>query len=372
MENKKCITILYNTTVYVYKFRINLIKEIQKLGYEVIVVSPEDEYVEKLKKIGIKHHNLPMSQYGMNPIKELKTTYEIFKILKIYKPEFSLHYTIKPNIFGSIAAYFVNVKVINNIAGAGKAFSNEKSIFAKLISFLYKVGLKNSKRVFFQNYDDMNLFLEKRIVKKEISERIPGSGVDLNKYKTSFISIENNFLFIGRLLKEKGIEYYLEAAEKTIRIFPDCKFFIVGEHENRKEYIEKNRLQEYLKNPNIIYYGTVSPDEMPKIIDNSSCIVLPSYYREGVPRSLLEAASMSKVIITTENVGCKEVVEEELNGYKCEIKNSECLHQAMMKFINLSNEEKIKMSNNSRIKMEKEFDENIVLNKYIQTIKEIK
>lgn len=365
----KNITLIYNTTVYVYKFRINLIKEIQKLGYEVIVLSPTDEYVSKLKDLGIKHEHLNMSQYGLNPVKEIFTTYEIYKLLKKYNPEYSLHYTIKPNIFGSIAAYFANVKVINNIAGAGKAFSNENSLFAKLISFLYKIGLRNSKKVFFQNYDDMNLFLDRNILKKEISERIPGSGVDLNKYKTNSISTENNFLFVGRLLKEKGIEYYLEAAQKTISLFPNSKFFIVGEHENRNEFIEKVKLDKFLENKNIIYYGVVSPDEMPNIIDNSSCVVLPSYYREGVPRSLLEAASMSKVIITTENVGCKEVVEEEYNGYKCEIKNSECLHQSMIKYINLSIDEKINMSRNSRLKMEKEFDELIVLNKYINTIR---
>lgn len=368
MNNKK-ITLIYNTTVYVYKFRINLIKEIQKLGYEVIVISPKDEYVSKLRELNIKHEHIDMSQYGMNPLEELKTTYEIYKILKKYQPTFSLHYTIKPNIFGGIAAYFTNTKVINNIAGAGKAFSNEDSIFAKIISLLYKIGLKKSYKVLFQNFDDMNLFLDRNLVDKKIVDRIPGSGVDLDKYKSTSISTENNFLFIGRLLKEKGIEYYLEAAKKTLLINPNCKFFIVGEHENRNEYIDTNKLDEYLENENIIYYGTVSPDEMPSIIDNSSCIVLPSYYREGVPRSLLEAASMSKVIITTDNVGCKEVVDENINGYKCRIKDSTCLHNSMLKYIDLSDDEKIKMSQNSRRKMELEFDEKIVLSKYIDTIK---
>ena len=361
---KKSVVVLYNTTVYVYKFRINLIKKIQDLGYK-------EEYVEKLEGLGIKHHHLDMSQYGMNPLKELKTAYEIYKIFKKDNPEFSLHYTIKPNIFGGIAAAFSSVKVINNVAGAGKAFSNEDSLFAKLVSFLYKLGLKKSTKVFFQNFDDMNLFLNRNIVDKSVSERIPGSGVDLNKYKTNVISTENTFLFIGRLLKEKGIEYYLEAAQKTLSISPNAKFFIVGEYEDRNEYIKKDKLENFLKNDNIVYYGTVSPDKMPEIIDNSSCVVLPSYYREGVPRSLLESASMSKVIITTNNVGCKEVVDEGFNGFKCEIKDSECLHKSMIKYIQLSEEEKIKMSKNSRQKMEIEFDEEIVLNKYINTIKEI-
>lgn len=370
--NKQVVTLVYNTTVYVYKFRMNLIKEIQSLGYEVVVVSPYDEYVKKLEELNIKHEHLGMSQYGLNPIKELFTTYEIYKILNKYNPEYSLHYTIKPNIFGGIAAMLTKTKVINNVAGAGKAFSNEDSLFAKLISILFKLGLRQSKKVFFQNFDDMNLFLSRNIVNKDVSERIPGSGVDLEKYQTNKISSQNHFLFIGRLLKEKGIEYYLEAAEKTLEVYPDAKFYIVGEHETRNEYIGKEKLEHYIQNNNIIYHGTVSPDEMPNIIDNASCIVLPSYYREGIPRSLLEAAAMSKVIITTDNVGCREVVEEGYNGYKCEIKSSECLHQAMMKYIHLAEDEKIQMSKNSRLKMETEFDEKIVLNAYINTLKGLK
>jgi len=366
----KKITLLYNTTVYVYKFRINLIQQIQKLGYEVIVVSPEDDYVEKLRELGIQHHHIDMSQYGLNPFKELFTTYKIYKVLKEYQPQYSLHYTIKPNIFGGIAAYFANVDVISNIAGAGKAFSNEDSLFAKIISVLYKIGLKKSKKVLFQNYDDMNLFLAKKILSKEKAERIPGSGVDLKNYKTKNTKAGSEFLFVGRLLKEKGIEYYLEAAVLTLEKFPNAIFKLVGEHENRPEYINKELLDKYLEHKNIIYYGSVSPDRMPSILDEASCIVLPSYYREGVPRSLLEAASMSKPIITTNNVGCKEVVDEGVNGYKCEIKDAHCLHLSMCKFLSLSDEEKINMGKNGRKKMEQEFDEKIVINKYINLIKD--
>ncbi|MBT5491669.1 glycosyltransferase family 4 protein [bacterium] len=370
----KYIAIVYNTTSYVYKFRINLIKEIKKLGYRVIVISPKDGYVDKLKEEGIEHHHINISQYGMNPLKELKTIYEIYKAFSKYNPEFSLHYTIKPNIFASIAAKLTNVKVINNIAGAGKAFSND-GLFQRFIQFLYKISLSKSQRVFFQNYDDMNLFLNNLIVEKDRAYRIPGSGVDLSKYVFSplldgpFIK----FLFIGRLLKEKGIEYYLEAAKNVLDKDYDVKFYIVGEHEKeQKDYIDLEKLNIYLKNDNIIYLGAVSPDDMPKIIANTSCVVLPSYYREGVPRSLLESASMGKPIITTRNVGCKEVVDENKNGYKCEVKNSDCLVKSMIKFIDLPFKEKVKMSEYSRVKMENEFDEKIVLKAYISMIKSSK
>jgi len=368
---KETITLIYNTTVYVYKFRINLIREIEKLGYKVIVISPKDEYSIKLKNLGIEHYHISMSQYGMNPLNEIKTMYEIYKAFKKYKPSYSLHYTIKPNIFAGIVARFARVNVINNIAGAGKAFSND-GLFQKFIQSLYKIGLQKSTKVFFQNYDDMNLFLQNKIVDKNVSYRIPGSGVDLSHYKFNEIKKTEiiEFLFIGRLLKEKGIEYFLDAAKAVLDKGYNAKFSIVGELErDNKDYIENEILENFLSVQGIYYYGSVSPDDMPVIIKNSSCVVLPSYYREGVPRSLLESASMGKPIITTENVGCREVVDEGENGYKCEVKNSKCLSNSMIKFINLAFAEKVKMSQYSRKKMEKEFDEKIVLDAYIKCIK---
>ncbi len=366
----KTITIIYNTSYYIYKFRLNLIKELQKQGYQIVTIAPYDDYSAKLKGFGIKHHNINMSQYGMNPLKELITMYEIYSALKKYNPEYSLHYTIKPNIFGNIVASLAGVKVINNIAGAGKAFSND-GVFQKFIKLLFKYSLSKSEKVFFQNFDDMNLFLDNGIIKKSICERIPGSGVDLEKY--NFIPLQNsktiNFLFIGRLLKQKGIKYYLEAAEKVLKNGYDLKFFVVGEYEeNNTDYIDKKVLDKYLQREQIHYYGSVSPDEIPNIISNAHCVVLPSYYREGVPRSLLEAAAMGKPIITTDNVGCREVVDEGKNGFKCEIKNADCLAEKMVKFIELPFEKKLEMSDYGRKKIEKEFDEKIVIQAYLDTI----
>lgn len=366
----KTITIIYNTTYYVYKFRMNLINELQKLGYNVVVISPYDEYVDKLKAANIIHEHIEMSQYGMNPMKEFYITYKLYKILKRHKPVYSLNYTIKPNIFGSIAAQFAKVPVINNIAGAGKAFSDETSLFAKVIGILFKFALSKSKRVFFQNNDDMKLFLIKKIVDEKKAYRIPGSGVDLNKYHYINTNFEQTtFLFIGRLLIEKGIEDYLVAAQKVLKFFPDAKFEIVGEHELSKDFIDKAKLDEYiLQHDNFYYHGAVSPDEMPLIIGNASCVVLPSFYREGVPRSLLEAAAMGKPIITTNNVGCKEVVDHAKNGYKCEIRDTECFVEAMMTFIKLEIKDKKAMSIYGRKKIEMEFDEKIVLNTYLKEI----
>lgn len=367
----KYISVVANTAYYIYNFRLNMIKELQSQGYTVVVITPYDEYVPSLKKYGVIHHSISMSQYGMNPLQDLSTTFQIYNALKKYKPLISLHFIIKPNTFGNIAARFSNIPVINNIAGAGKAFSSPNKVFTTLIKFLFRFGLSSSKKVFFQNLDDMQVFIENKLVKKDISERIPGSGVDLQRF-TQFSkksSTNTTFLFVGRLLKQKGIGEFLYAADEIKEQFSNVKFVIVGVHEeDNNDYIEKKTLELLVDNKRIIYLGSVSPDTMPSVVNDADCVVLPSYYREGVPRSLLEAAAMSKPIITTENIGCKEVVDEGINGFKCKVKNIDCLVDSMIKVIQMSNKERESMGFNGRKKMEKEFDEKIVIDRYLDTI----
>lgn len=372
--SKKTITIVYNTSVYVYKFRLNLIKRLQDEGYHIVVIAPYDSYVEQLKSRGIEYYEIKMSQYGMNPIKEMMTMIQIWKAFRKFRPTVSLHYTIKPNLFGNIAAFFSSTPVINNIAGAGKAFSSQNKFFTFFIESLFRFGLNSSKKVFFQNHEDMNQFINRNLLLKNKAERIPGSGVDLNRFVVSS-SDQNNpniiFLFVGRLLKQKGIGVYLEAASKVRKRYNNIQFLIVGEYDELDDYIEKKDLDKYCDDIIIKYLGSVSPDRMPGIIKNCDCVVLPSYYREGVPRSLLEAAAMGKPIITTNSVGCKEVVDEGVNGFKCNIKDSVCIAKAMKKFVELSQEERVQMGKNGRMKMEKEFDEKFVIDRYLKTIKEI-
>jgi len=369
MNNAKVITIVYNTAVYIYKFRVNLIKRLQERGFTVVLLCPYDEYVGKLEALGAVYHPIRMSQYGMNPFQDLVTIYDIYEAFKKYKPQYSLHYTIKPNIYGGIAARLAGVKVVNNVAGAGKAFANADSLFTKFITFLFRMGLKRSHKVFFQNFDDMNLFIERKIVTQQQSRRIPGSGVDINRFScTPHAQEEIRFLFVGRLLLEKGITYYLDAAASVCERHDHVFFDLVGEHEEGKDYIPLQTLEKHLKNAQIRYYGKVSPDVMPDIIGKCACVVLPSFYREGVPRSLLEAAAMCKPIITTDNVGCREVVDEGVNGYKCPIKDAACLSRKMMDFIALSQEERTQMGANGRAKIEREFDETFVLDAYMATI----
>lgn len=372
--SKKTITIVYNTSAYVYKFRMNLIKKLQEKGFHVVVMAPRDAYVEQIKSKGIGYYEIRISQYGMNPFKEIGTIYQLWKGFKKYRPVVSLHYTIKPNIFGNIAAFFSRTPVINNIAGAGKAFSIENRLFLFFIESLFRFSLRFSKKVFFQNNDDRTMFIEKHLVAEEKTERIPGSGVDLQKYNVpqTRVTRQNNiFLFVGRLLKQKGIVEYLEAATEIKRSYQNVQFLIVGEYEALEDYISAKALKDYCDDHVIKYLGSVSPDTMPSILEGSDCVVLPSYYHEGVPRSLLEAAAMGKPIITTNNVGCKEVVDDGVNGFKCNPKDAQCIAKAMKIFIEMPAEKRMQMGRNGRVKMEKEFDEKCVLDRYVKTVEEI-
>jgi glycosyltransferase involved in cell wall biosynthesis len=361
----KCISITYNTSYYIYKFRMNLVKELQNIGYTIVAISPYDESVPHLEKQGIIHHHVDMTQYGMNPLQELRTTIQIFKALKKYNPEFTLNYTIKPNIFGSIAATFAGVRYINNITGAGKIFASDNMAMRPLLQGMYKIALAKSSKIFFQNSDDMGYFISNGMVAKDKCERLPGSGVDLRKFRPQISRLsKNKFLFIGRLLKEKGIYEYIKAAYAVFDQYSDAEFDIVGELEDHKYYISKNDLLKYNK---VRYLGAVHPDEMPKIIGEYSCIVLPSY-REGTPRSLLEAAAMGKPIITTRSTGCTDVVDEGINGFKCQPRDVNSLIHAIISFIQLPEEKKVQMGLCGRKKMENEYDERFVIAAYINTI----
>lgn len=366
------ITIVYNTAFYVYKFRMNLIAALKNAGYKVAVISPHDDYVSILQAHDIEHYPIRMSQYGMNPLKELVTAFAIYRVLNNIKPKYSLHYTIKPNIFGSLAANWAGVPVINNIAGAGKAFSNEGSLLQRLAAFLYRISLRRSHKVFFQNRDDMKLFLDGGLAPASISERIPGSGVDLTKYAVPLPqnATRFRFLFVGRLLKEKGICEYLQAASRVLQQHPErsISFEIVGELDDTADYVDREYFESFLQNPSFVYHGTVSPNVMPQIIGMADCVVLPSYYREGVPRSLLEAAAMAKPIITTDNVGCRDVLENSVNGFKCSPRDADDLYDCMRRMLELPVEERLRMGANGRRKAETQFDEKLVLAAYLRAI----
>lgn len=366
----KKIVISSNTSWNIYNFRLNLIREIKKRGYKVIVVSPYDKYSDLLKK-EFDYYDVFLNNKSINPLDDLKTIINYFNIYKEIKPDLALHFTVKPNIYGNMACKLLHIKTINNISGLGSAFIRDNFI-TKIVKTLYKFSLKNSSKIFFQNEDDLNLFVNLNIIKKNKADIIPGSGVDIEKFKPVNCKKKNDiftFLMVSRVVKDKGVLEYLEACkllkEKGYKI--ECQligsFYLDNPTAISKEYIKK-----YEEKDIITYLGVT--DNIKDIIAKADCIVLPSY-REGTSRVLLESASMAKPIITTNVPGCKEVVDDGLNGFLCEVKNAKDLADKMEKMLNLSEEERNAMGQKGREKIIKEFDEKIVISKYLNTIEEL-
>lgn len=364
------IIICLNTSWNIYNFRLNLARALKDNGYKVILVAPYDKYSEILKQ-EFEYHDIYMNNKGTNPKEDLKTLIEFYKLYKKIKPDIVLNYTIKPNIYGNIACSLLGIKTINNISGLGTVFIKE-SMVTKIVKGLYKYSLNKSSKVFFQNNEDKELFIENKLVHSTLCDLLPGSGIDTNK----FIPIEYKnedknfkFLLIARMLWDKGIGEYIDAARIIKQKYSNIEFQLLGSLDAvNKTAISKEQMQLWIDEELIVYHGVT--DDVKEYIKKADCIVLPSY-REGTPRTLLESASMSKPIITTNAVGCKEVVNNNVNGYLCEIKNAQDLADKMEKMINLSHIQRKAMGKAGRDKMIKEFDEKIVIDKYLTTIKEI-
>lgn len=367
--NKKIIICL-NTSWNIFNFRLNLARAIKKEGFKVILVAPYDKYSEVLKQ-EFEYHNIFMNNKGTNPKEDMKTLIEFYKLYKAIKPGIVLNYTIKPNIYGNIACSLLGIKTINNISGLGTVFIKE-SLITKVVKWLYKYSLGKSSKVFFQNNDDKQLFIINKLVQENKCDLLPGSGIDTNKFIPLEYKKNDNifrFLLIARMLWDKGIGEYVEAAKIIKQKYPDVEFQLLGSLDAvNTTAISKEQMQSWVEEGLVTYLGVT--DDVKEYIKKSDCIVLPSY-REGTPRTLLESASMSKPIITTNTVGCKEVVDDGINGYLCEVKNAQDLAHKMEKMINLNFEERETMGKTGRKKMIKEFDESIVINKYLKTIKEI-
>ena len=370
------VTIVYNTCVYVEKFRLPLIAALQEAGYDVVVIAPTDEATSRLAERGIAHRPITMSQYGMNPLAEMRSIREIRGILMELRPVASLHYTIKPNTFGSIAAHQAGVPVLNNIAGAGRVFSGGNLLIRTIVIALYRCGLRRSHTVFFQNGDDMKLFKKARLVRESQCIRIPGSGVDLTRFRpTPLPQRLVRFLFVGRLLNEKGALEFLKAAKTLLAETSDpasLRFDLIGEWEDDRAYISRVDLDRLTCPPQINYQGTVPPSRINGIMVNTSCVVLPSYYGEGVPRVLLEACASGRPIITTDNVGCRDVVEPGENGWMVTPRDTDSLVHAMRDCARAGTEELSRLGTKARQTAEARFDERIVLRTYLDRLASIR
>ena len=367
----KRIVLVANTSWSIYNFRYGLIKELLNKKYKVIIIAPYDKFSDKLKKLGCKVYDIEINSKGTNPLEDMNTMINFYKLYKKINPDLIFHYTIKPNIYGTIAAKFCNIPSIAITTGLGYAFIND-NLITKIVSFLYKFSFKFTKEVWFLNEDDKNIFLQRNLVDVKKTFVLPSEGIDTQKFKPIQIDKKDNifrFLLIARMLWDKGVGEYVEAAKIIKQKYKNVEFLLLGAiGVDNPTVISKKTMEEWEKEGIVKYLGTT--DDVKNEIAKVDCIVLPSY-REGTSRVLLESASMAKPIITTNVPGCKEVVDDGVNGYLCEVKNSKDLANKMEMMLNLSDDERIEMGRKGRQKIVNEFDEKIVINKYLETIEKI-
>ena len=331
---------------------------------EVFVSLPVGKFTENIKNIGCKYIETSFDRKGTNVFGDYNLYKTYINIIKEVKPDVVLTYTIKPNVYGGLACQKLHIPYIANVTGLGSAIENGGLL--QFISLnLYKLGLRKANKVFFQNKANKDFMLSKGIGNNN-SEILPGSGVNLKEFKPfafpSDKSIE--FTYVGRIMKEKGFDQYVDTAKYIRNKYPNTVFHVCGPYEDDyKDTIET------LVNENVLVYDGYVED-MTTIYKKVQCTIHPTYYPEGLSNVLLETCACARPIITTDRPGCKEVIEDSYNGYIVKQKDSEDLINKVEKFVSLSNKERKQLGLNAREKVEKEFDRNIVINKYLEAINE--
>lgn len=356
------VLVLANFGMGLYKFRKELLQELIKLNHEVIVSLPNDKYVPLLEDLGIRYIKSKVDRRGTNPLTDIKLLYSYVKIIKNIKPDIVLTYTIKPNVYGGLACRITKTPYLPNVTGLGTAIENE-GIMQKITLGLYKVGIKNAKCVFFQNEPNKKFFIDKRIVGSN-TKVIPGSGVNLQQHRFEEYPEDEGiirFLYIGRIMKAKGIDELLEAAKQIKQRYSIVEFDLVGFCE--EEYLEQ--LKKLNDSGIIHYYG--QQNDIHKFIKMSHATILPSYH-EGTSNVLLESASTGRPILASKVTGCKETFKEGISGLGFEAKNTEELKKTIIKFIELPFEKKKEMGLAGRKKMEQEYDRRLVIDAYLEQI----
>lgn len=369
------IALVANSTWNIYNFRLNVIDKLLAEGHDVVVIAPIDEYVEyKEQYPAVKHVNLrTLDRDSTNPLKDLILIAELMRKYKILKPDLILHYTNKPNIFGGVAAKLTGIPSLAMVTGLGYAFIHNGWI-KDITTFLYKYTASFHKKFIFENIEDRELFDKLGITKKDQGISIKGCGVNTTYYHPypngqmkSGDSV--NFTFIGRLLYDKGIGEFVEAAKIIKTKYPKVSFSIVGELDpDNPATVDKEDLVGWTADDIVQYHG-FQKDVRP-FIAKSDCIVLPSY-REAIPRTITEGMAMGKPVITTDTAGCREAVDIGVNGYLAEVKSTSSLRKVFEQFIHLSADQRHKMGDAGREKALREFDDRKIANDIYSEIEKV-
>lgn len=363
MNPSKSIAIVANSTWNIYNFRQNVIRKCIEEGFRVYVLAPIDAYIEYKENFPeVVHINLrTLDRDSTNPIKDLLLVEELRRKYRKIKPDLVVHYTHKPNIFGTIAARLAGVKSVSVVTGLGYSFIN-RGFINVVTEWLYRRTARYSSSMIFENEDDRSLFIEKQLVDEARAFAVKGCGVNTAYYHSEVKSGPNPpvFTFIGRLLKDKGILEFAAAAHQFHKKAMPASFVVLGDFDpENPSTIDRDTLLEWISEDTVDYKGFVN--DVRPFLEKSTCIVLPSY-REGMPRIVLEAMAMGRPVITTRTAGCRETVEENINGFLVEARDVYSLVHAMERFSALDTAQRVAMGEKGREMAEKVFSDKIIAN----------
>jgi glycosyltransferase involved in cell wall biosynthesis len=358
------ILITVNAAWNVLNFRRPIVAAMIADGHRVTVLAPRDDSVATLESLGCRFLPLEMSVKGLNPLQDIKLIGRMRKVFRAQKPDAIFSYTVKNNIFGALAARPLGIPFIPNVTGLGTAFLSG-GFLQRIAEGLYRRAFRNLGVIFFQNEDDRDLFLERRLVTAEQVRLLPGSGIDLTHFAATDYPPESDapiFLMIARLLRDKGVLEYVAAARKVKSDHPSARFQLLGavDAANRTA-IDAATVKSWQEAGVIAYLG--SADDVRPHIAAAHCVVLPSY-REGAPRTLIEAAAMARPLIATDVPGCRSVVDDGVTGYLCKVRDGDDLARSIDAFLALPQAEKARMGLAGRARMTTSFDQAIVVEAY--------
>lgn len=364
------VVVCANSTWTVWHFRRAVVAALLEDGHRVTVLAPRDDSAHALAGLGCRIVGLAMNPKGLNPLDGALLVLRLRRHLKADPPDAILGFTIKSNIFGAIAADGLGIPFVPNVTGLGTAFLSGL-LLRTIAKTLYRFAFRHVPAVFFQNPDDRDLFITEGLVRPTQARLLPGSGIDLDHFSAVAMPITDSptFLMIGRLLRDKGVFEFVEAARILRNVHPNIRFQLLGElAAANRSAISRATLDGWLQEGVVEYLGTV--EDVRPVIANADCVVLPSY-REGAPRALIEAAAMARPIIATDVPGCRAVLDDGISGLLCKVRDATDLAAVLLRFLDLPREVRACMGQAGRRKMEQEFDQRRVVQAYREVVSAI-
>lgn len=362
------ILMTVNVAWNIWNFRRPVLEHLLAEGHDVTVLAPPDDSVDALTALGCRFIPLKMDVKGFNPVRDIALALRLRSIFRRGRYDAILSYTIKNNIFGALAAKSLGVPFLPNVSGLGTAFLSGRLV-QTIAEGLYRRAFARLPVVFFQNEDDRGLFTERRLIAEHQARLLPGSGIDLERFSVAPYPEDGTapvFLLVARLLRDKGVIEFVEAARQVRQQVPEARFQLLGPlaAENRTA-IDAATVEGWVAEGVVEYLGTTT--DVRPFLAEAACVVLPSY-REGAPRTLIEAAAMARPLIATDVPGCRSVVDKDVSGYLCAVRSADSLASAMLRFLALPAPARAKMGLAGREKMECEYDEAIVVQAYREAI----